>query len=521
MTYGPELTDANAIIPAHGYREAVRGFGEEGRCMTGEKKPKQRRGLVQLPPNKKNGAPRWRASYWFMGRWKRRTFSSKTEAVRWLDSQRGSVADGRHPVPGEEVLFEKAVEEFLAWSKTNTRDNGHEVDTMNAALWLASPCFAGKPLAKITALDVEEYRRARLKEEDRRGPSTHGLVILASKLHKAKAGRWLKGRKRAVVKAAIQDFKGSTAPARLRAGVRAYFERPEPISLETFRADLEAWLKVAPQEGHGRKIAKRTADISLGRLKRLFNLCVEWDFCDKNPAARVKLLREDNRRNRYLSLEEETRLLSVCSPYLRRVVLFALHTGMRRGEILGLRWQEIDSQNSVVIIPGTRAKGKRDRYIPLNGPALAILEDLRKQAENAGRVLPLSGENLAPFPERVDGSKLVFPNQEGKYQDSFEHKWRAALVLSGVENFRFHDLRHTYASRLVMGGVDLAVIRELLGHRDFETTLRYAHLAPSRMKEAVMVLERIYPVAGASTDQNGPERQNTHPLMAVQAGGTP
>lgn len=350
------MSEANYAPPGLGTGAAA--FGVERRRVAEHKKARHVRGLVQLPPSKKNGTPRWKASYWFMGRWQRRTFASKTEAVHRLDSQRGSVADGRHAVPGEEVYFEKAVEKFLLWSQTNTRDTGHEVDRVNALLWLASPNLAGKPLSKITAWDVEQYRLARLAHSDRRGPRLHGLTALASHLHKAKAGRWLKGRKRTMVRAALEGILKAHAPARLREALRAYFERsPEAVKLETIGAELESWIKAAPPTRGGKTIAKRTADISLARLKRLFNLCVEWGLCERNPAARVRLLREDNRRNRYLTQEEEPRLLAVCSPYLRRVVLFALHTGMRRGEILGLRWQEIDFRNSVVIIPGTRAKG--------------------------------------------------------------------------------------------------------------------------------------------------------------------
>ncbi len=217
-----------------------------------------------------------------------------------------------------------------------------------------------------------------------------------------------------------------------------------------------------------RLVSKREVDLEISRLKRLFNLAMDWGLCEKNPAARVKLLHEDVKRTRYLTQEEESRLLDVASPYLKNVVLFALHTGMRRAEILGLRWQEVDLQNAVATIPAARAKGHRDRHVPLNALALQIINGL---------------------PRPSDSSAPIFGNAKGRPQGNLERHWRSALALSGIENFRFHDLRHTFASRLVMEGADLPVLRELLGHRDFAMTLRYAHLAPSRLRETVAMLE--------------------------------
>ena len=222
----------------------------------------------------------------------------------------------------------------------------------------------------------------------------------------------------------------------------------------------------------GEKLTPRSVDIHVSRLKRMFNLCMEWGLCTSNPAAKVKLLKRDNKRIKYLSEEEEARLMEVCTPELARVVQFALHTGMRRGEIQGLKWSDIDFKTGVAVIPGTRAKGKRERVIPLNSVAVGILQSL---------------------PRPMDREALVFGNREGGVWDRVRKHWAKAIALSGLEDFHFHDLRHTYASRLVMSGVDLAVIRELLGHRDFETTLRYAHLSPARLKAAVSLLVNRQP----------------------------
>ncbi len=226
--------------------------------------------------------------------------------------------------------------------------------------------------------------------------------------------------------------------------------------------------KAGEKEGAApRLVGKRCVDISLARLKRLFTLAGQWGLVDGNPAAKVKLFREDPRRVRFLTDDEEERLLKKCSPYLRRIVLFALHTGTRRGEILGLTWRDVDLPNAVATIPATRAKGKKDRHVFLNEVALSVLHEL---------------------PRPINTGALVFPNGDGGTQANLSRQWRAAITAAKIEDFRFHDLRHTFASRAIMAGADLAVVRELLGHRDFETTLRYAHLAPKMLMDAVAVL---------------------------------
>lgn len=239
-------------------------------------------------------------------------------------------------------------------------------------------------------------------------------------------------------------------------------------------ADVEAYRQSASARAvdNGtnppRLVTKRTVDADLARLKRLFSLAVQWGLCEKNPAAKVALFHQDVRRVRYLSAEEEQRLTDAAGPRLRRIIRFALNTGMRRGEILGLRWCNVDFKNPTAFIPATEAKGKRDRHVPLNKTALSILNEL---------------------PRPMDGTMLVFGNASGHEEEHLGRQWRAAAQAAGLVDFRFHDLRHTYASRLVMAGVDLAVLRELLGHQNFAMTLRYAHLAPSRLREAVAILD--------------------------------
>ncbi len=386
------------------------------------------RGLKQLP----DGRYQWSFKD-SNGTYQRHIARTKTEARAYLEKARTQKREGRflEKRKEEKIRFEEAVKRFLEWSKVSTRPTTHSRDEWSARQWLASPLFVGKKLSAITAGDVERFKQQLLSlPKKRRG----GLRELPN-------GKWI-----------YSWCKGG----------KSY--RHVAKTKEDAQAKLEKFVGKAT----GETISRRSVDICIARLKRMFNLSADWGLIQISPAAKVRLFREDKKRVRYLTEEEEVGLLDACSPQLKRVVLFALHTGMRRGEILGLRWQDVDLKNAVAVIPAERAKGKRNRFIPLNSVAMEVLREL---------------------PQPIDRSALVFKNSQGKQWDRLRKHWEYAVFAAGLVDFRFHDLRHTYASRLVMAGIDLAVLRELLGHRDFEMTLRYAHLAPSRLKDAVAVLE--------------------------------
>ncbi len=140
------------------------------------------------------------------------------------------------------------------------------------------------------------------------------------------------------------------------------------------------------------------------------------------------------------------------------MVIVSLNTGMRRGEISNLRWADVDLDQALITIHGHSAKSNRTRYIPLNDEACAALRDWRGA--------------------RFDWDGYVFPGRFGDRLDNVRTAWERVLADAGIDQFRWHDLRHTFASRLVMKGVDLNTVRELLGHAPYQMTLRYAHLAP-------------------------------------------
>ena len=141
---------------------------------------------------------------------------------------------------------------------------------------------------------------------------------------------------------------------------------------------------------------------------------------------------------------------------------------MRRGEILGLAWERVDFDRKQLTIPAGGAKTNKTRRVPLNSEAIAVLRDWMMR----------TGRRTGP----------VFPSRKGASLGHFRKSWASLVEQAEIENFRFHDLRHHAASRMVMGGVDLYSVARVLGHSSTIMTQRYAHLAPEHLQRAVEVL---------------------------------
>lgn len=174
------------------------------------------------------------------------------------------------------------------------------------------------------------------------------------------------------------------------------------------------------------------------------------------------------KRLRFLSLEEAQGLISVCDDHLRPIVITALNTGMRKGEILKLRWDQIDLQHRFILLDKTK-NGER-REIPINNTVQSVFHELSRRID---------------VPYVFHDQKKLTPYQNVK------RSFTTALQRAKITDFHFHDLRHTFASQLVMAGIDLVAIKELLGHKDIKMTLRYAHLAPAHKRKAVNVLDSL------------------------------
>lgn len=213
------------------------------------------------------------------------------------------------------------------------------------------------------------------------------------------------------------------------------------------------------------EIKPASVNREIALLKHMFTKAIEWSKVKENPAKKVKLLKGEVKRVRFLMPDQVQAILSNCADHLRPIVTVAVHTGMRKGEILRLRRDQVNFAQGIISILDTKNHERRD--IPMNG----TVKDTLKAIEDKG-----------PY---------FFCNGDGKTFANVRRSFETALRKSGIEDFRFHDLRHTFASNLVMAGKDLNTVRELLGHKDLTMTLRYAHLAPNLKKAAVDDLDRI------------------------------
>ena len=212
----------------------------------------------------------------------------------------------------------------------------------------------------------------------------------------------------------------------------------------------------------------------------------------------ISLLKGETKRLRYLSEEEAERLISHCEPYLKPIVITALNTGMRKSEILHLTWDRVDMLNRVILLDTTK-NGER-RELPINQTLYNALSSITRHIK-CDHVF-YNPETLKPFYD-------------------LKKSFAAALRKSKILNFRFHDLRHTFASWLVMGGVDLTTVKELLGHKDVKMTLRYSHLAASHISNAVKVLEKNFTVSLPHTDNKKSGYQESLILMEPAIGIEP
>ena len=231
-----------------------------------------------------------------------------------------------------------------------------------------------------------------------------------------------------------------------------------PLDIERFRASR---LK----KGNSKSTVNRYIQL----MGKMLNLAVEEGYLEKNPARKVKPFSEkDTQKERILTEAEEEKLKENSSPNLKPIITHALNTGMRRAEILGLTWNQVDLEARMIKVE--RTKSGRVRYIPIN-------DDLFKQ------FLKLKSDN--------GESPFVFLNPETK-QPFLDMKtpFKRACRISGIEGMRFHDLRHTFASRLVANGIDIETVRDLLGHHSIVVTQRYVHSSDEQKRKAVEILNK-------------------------------
>lgn len=224
--------------------------------------------------------------------------------------------------------------------------------------------------------------------------------------------------------------------------------------------------------------AKRTQDgvkpatinKELNLLKASFSVAMkEWEWLESNPVCRVKMEKVGSGRVRYLSQAELDLLYENCSDWLKPMVMAAAHTGLRRGNLLELKWNQVDLFKRMVTIEITK-----------NGDPVCIPISNRLMEEFVGlsKVRNLKAHHVF---HDTDGLPI--------YPEKLRRAFKKACEKSGIHDFRWHDLRHDFASRLVQGGAPLFVVQKLLNHKDGRMTQRYAHLAPENLRDAIKILD--------------------------------
>ena len=230
-------------------------------------------------------------------------------------------------------------------------------------------------------------------------------------------------------------------------------ERITPSKIEDFKAKMLE------------KYSKAYVNRYLACLKTIFNIGIKNELITYNPMKAVKILKEDNQKIRYLTEDEESRLFEFLPEHLKPIVICALQTGLRKSNILQLRWELVDLDFKFIEVLAQNNKGHKMIKIPISEKLLKVLESLPKTSEYVF-ANPLTG---LPYKDISEG----FNN---------------ALKSAKIQNFRFHDLRHTVATRLVEKGIDLRVVQEIMAHSTIVTTQRYMHPTPKRKLEAIEVL---------------------------------
>jgi integrase len=232
------------------------------------------------------------------------------------------------------------------------------------------------------------------------------------------------------------------------------------------------------------KVKPSTVNKELSALNAMLNRAVEWGYIEKNPASSVKKLKEIMPVPRFLSLEECRRLLESATGHVYHIVATALYTGMRLSELLNLEWQDIDFKNQSIRVDNKsdhHTKNYEPRSVPMNSYLSSVLKKIPRHLK----------------------SSYVFCTTNGEKFTKIRNGFNATLKRAEIEHCRFHDLRHTFASHLVMDGCDLRTVQQLLGHKDIKMTMRYSHLSKEHLRKAV---EMLY--SGHSMDTSSKDEQD-------------
>ncbi|WP_132922882.1 integrase [Sodalis ligni] len=252
---------------------------------------------------------------------------------------------------------------------------------------------------------------------------------------------------------------------------------------ENYRLHLESLTKRGKEAQQSKQVqvSISTKGKHLALIKSLLRAAErDWKWIEKAPVIKVPQTR--NKRIRWLEVAEAQRLIKECPEPLKSVVKFALATGLRRSNIINLEWQQIDMQRRFAWVNPEESKSFHAIGVALNDTACRVLRD---QIGHHSKWVFVHMHAK----KRADGT-LTPAVRKMRVDDNTA--WRLAMKRAGIENFRFHDLRHTWASWLVQSGVPISVLQEMGGWESIEMVRRYAHLAPSHLTEHAKHIDDLF-----------------------------
>lgn len=265
-------------------------------------------------------------------------------------------------------------------------------------------------------------------------------------------------------------------------------------------------MQIVEQYATSRRKINKNADSTVNRhlatIKNIFTKAEDWNYItpEQNETIhKIKMVKEENARLRFLSRDEIPKFLEACAkqPHLWEIAQYALNTGCRQSEILGLKWENVDLVHGLIRLNITKSGEGRD--IPINDTLKPILQ---KRHDNNKKNIPY----------------VFYDYRTNDRFGEIKRSFHTACDRAGIKNFRFHDMRHTFASHLVMSGVDLMTVKDLLGHKTLTMTVRYAHLAPNHKLSAINVLTDAYKPVKKEEKKEEPAKDD-QPETPVDTGG--
>jgi integrase len=223
-------------------------------------------------------------------------------------------------------------------------------------------------------------------------------------------------------------------------------------------------------EGH----TPATVNRHLTILRAVLRMAVRDKRIDSGALPEIEPFEENNERTRWLNDEEEARLMAAAPEYLRPALLVDIHTGLRRGELLNLRWDDIDFLGQSIRV--RESKSGKGRNVPMDSVVIKTLVALRSARRERLR---------SRVVRQSEASGYVFSAPRGGFMGNLNRHWYPTLKRASLEGLHFHDLRHTFGSRLALANVPIFTIQKLMGHRTLAMTMRYAHLSKDHLREAV------------------------------------